>query len=287
VSEIRWAGIDDVLSLNISRFGDFGDRIYPIEREIKDTTGTDRSASYLDLDLEIDSERRLRTRLYDKRDYFNFPIVNFLFICSNIPAAPAYGVYISQLIRYSRACGSYQYFLVRGLLPTRKLLNQGFLLVKLKSSLRKFYGLHHDLVDRYGVCVSQMTTDIFHLVVNTSQSFPHSWLITGFVNRLTQRVPLVEQELPTFPEHLSSPLIFSGVRVTQSLVLCVCFVDRCLSFCSFSLGHCVVCSSMYGFWLPLWYLQTLHTYHVPYVSAVQYILIMQAHNKICQTNNAW
>jgi hypothetical protein len=54
----------------------------------------------------------------------------------------------------------------------------------------------------------------------------------------------VEQELPTLPEHLSSPLVFSGVRVTQSLVLCVCFVDRCLSFCTFSFGHCVVCSSV-------------------------------------------
>jgi len=73
----------------------FVDRIYPIELEIKDTTDTDRSASYLDLHLEIDSEGRLRTKLYDKRDDFNFPIVNFPFICSNIPAAPAYGVYIS------------------------------------------------------------------------------------------------------------------------------------------------------------------------------------------------
>ena len=78
---------------------------------------------------------------YDKRDDFNSPIVNFPFICSNIPAAPAYEVYISLLIRYSRACGSYQDFSDRGLLLTRKLLNQGFLLVKLKSSLRKFYGL--------------------------------------------------------------------------------------------------------------------------------------------------
>ena len=77
-------------------------------------------------------------RKYDKRDNFNFPIVNFPFICSNIPTAPAYRVYISQMIRYSRACGSYQDFLDRGLLLTRKLLNQGFLLVKLKSSLRNF-----------------------------------------------------------------------------------------------------------------------------------------------------
>jgi len=67
-------------------------------------------------------------------------------------------------------------------------------------------------------------------VVNTSRSFPHSWLIIRFVTRLTRWVPLVEQELLTIPEHLSSPPLFSGVRVTRALVLCVCFVDRCLSF---------------------------------------------------------
>jgi hypothetical protein len=51
---------------------------------------------------------------------------------------------------------------------------------------------------------------------------------------------------------------FSGVCVTRSLVLSVCFVDRCLSFCTFSFDHCVVySSSIYRFWLPLWYLQTL------------------------------
>jgi len=50
---------------------------------------------------------------------------------------------------------------------------------------------------------------------------------------------------------------FSRVRVTRSLVLCVCFVDRCLSFSPFSFGHYVVSSSIYGFWLPLLYLQTL------------------------------
>ena len=86
-----------------------------------------------------------------------------LYVATFQHAAPVYVVYISQLIRYFRACGSYQDFLDRGLLLTMKLLNQGFLLVKLKSSLRKFYGRHHDLVDRYGISVSQMTTDMFHL----------------------------------------------------------------------------------------------------------------------------
>ena len=105
-------------------------------------------------------------------------------LCSNIPAKPAYGVYISNFIRYSRACDSYQ-----------------------ESSFRKFYGRHgHEYVT---------------FVVNTSRVFPHLLLITGFVTRLTRQVPLVEQELLTLPEHLSSPPAFSGVRVTRSLVLCV------------------------------------------------------------------
>ena len=62
--------IDDVLSLNNSRFGDFVDRVHPIELEIKDTTDTDRSASYLDLHLEIESEGRFRTKIYDKISIF-------------------------------------------------------------------------------------------------------------------------------------------------------------------------------------------------------------------------
>ena len=50
----------------------------------------------------------------------------------------------------------------------------------------------------------------------------------------------MEQELPTLPEHLTSPLVLSGVRVAWSLIFCVvlCFVDCCFSFWSFSFGHC-------------------------------------------------
>ena len=106
-----------------------------VEVELKDTTDTVRPGSYLDIHLENKSEGMLRTQLYDKRDYFNFLIVNFPFIWSNVPATSAYGLYISQLIRYSRACGSYHEFLDRRLLLTRKSLNQGFLVVKLKSPL--------------------------------------------------------------------------------------------------------------------------------------------------------
>ena len=138
-------------SLNSSRFGDFVDRTYSIE--IKDTIDTVRTASYLDLHLDIDSEGRLRTTLQDKGDEFNVFIVNFPFICSNIPAVPVYGIFISQLIRYSRVSGSYQDCLDRGLLLTMNLLIHKFLLVKMKSSFRMFYGHHHDLVNCYGISV--------------------------------------------------------------------------------------------------------------------------------------
>jgi hypothetical protein len=74
----------NIVSTERYMFGDFVDHIYPIELEIKDTTDIDMSASYLDIHLEIDSERWLRTKLYDKRDDYNFPIVNFPFICSKM-----------------------------------------------------------------------------------------------------------------------------------------------------------------------------------------------------------
>jgi len=157
-----------------SRIGDFGGRFYPIYPEIKDTTDTDRSASDLDLHLEIESERLWRTQIYDKRDGIHFLIENFPFICNNIPAVPACWMYIFQLILYSRACGTYMNFLDRGLLLKRKLLNQRFPLVK--SSLRKFYSRHHDLI---GNSVSQITTIMFHLSQTLSGPFLNHDLSSG------------------------------------------------------------------------------------------------------------
>ena len=86
--------------------------------------------------------------------------------------------------------------------------------------------------------------------VGLSFVFLDRW--TGFVTKLTRRVSLVEQELPTLPEHLSSPPVFSGVRVTRSLVLCVCFVDRCFVLLYFFFWP--LCCP---FFFDIWYLQSL------------------------------
>ena len=153
--------IDDVLSLNNKAFGDYLNVIYPDELEIKDTTESSRSASYLDILLQIADNNSLCTKLYDKRDDFNFAIVNFPFLDSNIPAAPAYGVYVSQLIRYARACSMYTSFLSRALLLTSKLLKQGYLQPRLMATCKKFYGRHYSLIAKYNITVSQLIADLF------------------------------------------------------------------------------------------------------------------------------
>jgi hypothetical protein len=152
--------IDDVLSINNNTISNYLDIIYPSELEINETSESFSSTSYLDLFLEFDSQGNLTTKIYDKRDDFNFPIVNFPYLSSNIPTSPAYGVFVSQLIRYARACSRYTDFLNRSMLLANKLLTQGYLLPKLISTLKKFYGRHHDLINKYDVHVSKLCLDI-------------------------------------------------------------------------------------------------------------------------------
>ena len=100
--------------------------VYPPELEFKETTDTALSASFLDLYLEFDDSGQISTKIYDKRDDFNFKIITFPNMCSNIPASPAYGVYISQLTRYARASSNYSDFLERHLHLRNRLLDQGY-----------------------------------------------------------------------------------------------------------------------------------------------------------------
>ena len=100
------------------------------------------------------------TKLYDKRDDFNFPIVNFPFLDSNIPSSPAYGVFISQLIRYARACTNYKDFVARGKLLSTKLLDQGYNIKRLKTAAKKFYGRYYDICSAFNVSVSSFINDI-------------------------------------------------------------------------------------------------------------------------------
>ena len=170
--------IDDVLSINNPEFKNLIGQMYPAELEIKDTTENTTSASYLDLLLSIERDGQLHTSIYDKRDDFNFHITTFPFLSSNIPSSLAYGVFISQLIRYARAC-SYECFILRTKQLSSKLHKQEYLVERLKSSLTKFYGRYGDLIQQYEVSLSRMLNDILtldqHWLLNRSDFSPISW----------------------------------------------------------------------------------------------------------------
>ena len=167
-------------------FENYLGKMYPAE--IKDTTESTTSASYLDFLLSIGRDGQLHTSIYDKRDYFNFHITNFPFLSSNIPSSPAYGVFISQLIRYARACSSYECFILRARRLSSKLLKQGYLVERLKSSFRKFYGRYGDLVEQYGVTLSRKLNDILtpdqQWLPYRSDFPPISWLTELDLHRI-------------------------------------------------------------------------------------------------------
>ncbi len=104
-----YAYIDDLISINNKHFNTHISDIFPPELELKETTESTTTVSYLDLLVDIDGF--VRFKLFDKRNYFNFQIVNFPHLDSNIPVKPAYGVYVSSLIRDFRACTYYSDFL--------------------------------------------------------------------------------------------------------------------------------------------------------------------------------
>ena len=91
--------IDNLIVFNNKKFGDYVKEIYPFYLTVEKANTSDDLANYLDLTFIIENTNRLHTKLYDKRNNFDFHIVKFLFFFGNIPPSPSYCVYISQLIR--------------------------------------------------------------------------------------------------------------------------------------------------------------------------------------------
>ena len=153
---LSYCCIDDLTSFNNKRFKEFISDIYPKELTISETTESTSIASYLDLLFIRDEINNITTKLYDKRDAFGFHIVNFLFMSSNIPSAPAYGVYASQLIPCARCCSNYSDILLRHMALVTRLMSQGYKVNRLSNTFKKFYGRHTDLVGQYKKNVCQM-----------------------------------------------------------------------------------------------------------------------------------
>ena len=112
-------------------------RIYPSEPQINKATVSDAEALFLDLHLSI-SDGFVKTKIYDKRDDFDFDIVNFPFLDGYIIRSASYGVYISQLIRFARVSSHVDDFNTSNKVLTAKLLRQGYRYHKLLKAFSKF-----------------------------------------------------------------------------------------------------------------------------------------------------
>ena len=101
--------LDDLLNIDNPYFEQMVGQIYPTELQLNKTNSSDTEAPFLDLNLSI-TNGIVSSKIYDKRDDFNFEIVNFPFLDSDVPCSPSYGVYISQLIRFARVCSNVDIF---------------------------------------------------------------------------------------------------------------------------------------------------------------------------------
>ena len=94
--------MDDLLNIDNPYFEQMVGQIYPTELQLNKANSSDTESPFLDLNLSI-TNGIVSSKIYDKRDDFNFEIVNFPFLDGDVPRSP-YGVYISQLIRFARVC---------------------------------------------------------------------------------------------------------------------------------------------------------------------------------------
>ena len=111
--------------MNNVYFDNMVGQIYPSELQLNKANTSDTKAAFLDLHLSISNDI-ISTKIYDKRDDFDFEIVNFPFLDGDVPRSTSYGVYISQLIRFARASSYVADFNTRNKLLTQKLLKQGY-----------------------------------------------------------------------------------------------------------------------------------------------------------------
>ena len=118
-------------------------QIYPTELQLNKANSSNSEARFLDLNLSI-TNGIVSSKIYDKRDDFNFEIVNIQFLDGDVPRSPSYGVYISQLIRFED-------FNNRNLFLTAKLLKQGYRNPKIRKAFSKFYYRHSELIVKYNI----------------------------------------------------------------------------------------------------------------------------------------
>ena len=129
--------MDDILNINNVYFDNMVSQIYPLELPLNKANASDTEAAFLDLHLSISNDI-VNVKIYEKRDDFDFEIVNFPFLDGDVLRSTCYGVYISQLIRLARASSYVADFNTRNKLLTQKLFNKAIGIINFAKPFRNF-----------------------------------------------------------------------------------------------------------------------------------------------------
>ena len=141
--------IDDLATLNNNgHLGENWKTIYPEELILNKENSDNKAATFLDLDIRIE-DSQLRTKIYDKRDAFNFDIISYPDLSSNIPENPAYGVSIGQFLRIARNTTLKKDFIQRTRTLVKKLYKKGYQKGRLRNSLRKTIHRYDDIQNKF------------------------------------------------------------------------------------------------------------------------------------------
>ena len=117
--------LDDLLNIDNPYFEQMVGQIYSTEHQLNKANSSDTESLFSDLNLSI-TNGIVSSKIYDKRDDFNFEIVNFSFLDGDVPRSSSYCIYNSQLIRFARVCSNVDDFNNRNLFLTAYLLKQGY-----------------------------------------------------------------------------------------------------------------------------------------------------------------
>ena len=141
---------DDLLNIDNPYFESMVNCIYLPALQLNKANTSDTEAPFLDLHLSI-SNGFVSSKIYDKRDDFDFDIVSFPFLDRDVPRSTSYWVYISQFIRFTGVSSHVADFNAHNKSLTAKLLQQGCRYHKLQKTFSKFYRRHYELVSKFNV----------------------------------------------------------------------------------------------------------------------------------------
>ena len=141
-------------------------QIYPTELRLNQANSSDTEAPFLDLNLSL-TNGIVSSKIYDKRNDFNFEIMNIPFLDGDVPRSPSYGVFISQLSRFEIECSNVDDFNNRNLFLTTKLLKQGYRYHEIQKAFSKFYHGHSELIGKNNIALKALlqqgiSEPIFH-----------------------------------------------------------------------------------------------------------------------------